>query len=115
MACRGTERRSSKKDSSFEEPPEKKALTNCFDVLCHNVDIKQILPTLVTKRVVNMTRCKELQAMAVTDVIGANTDLLMTIADVPEKVYNFCEALLCNSATEHIGAQLQEGACASSV
>ena len=56
-----------------------------------------------------MTRCKELQAAAVTDVIGANSDLVIAIADVPEKVHAFCEALLCETATEHIGVQLREG------
>lgn len=107
--CKGPARRPYGRDTSFEESPEKKAITNCFDILCRNLDLKQILPTLVAKRVVSMTRCKELQAAAITDVIGANSDLVIAIADVPEKVHAFCEALLCETATEHIGVQLREG------
>ena len=56
-----------------------------------------------------MTRCKELQAAAATDVIGANTDLVINLAEDPKKVHAFCEALLCDTATEHIGVQLREG------
>ena len=102
-------RRLSGRDTCSEESPEKKAITNCFDKLCQIQDIRQILPSLVTKRVVSMTRCKELQAAAATDVIGANTDLVINLAEDPKKVHAFCEALLCDTATEHIGVQLREG------
>lgn len=56
-----------------------------------------------------MTRCKELQKAADTDVIRANTDLVISLADVPGKVHAFCEALLCQTATKHIGEQLRDG------
>ena len=102
-------RRLSGRDTGSEETPEKKAITNCFDKLCQIQDIRQILPSLMTKRVVSMTRCKELQAAAATDVIGANTDLVINLAEDPKKVHAFCEALLCETATEHIGVQLREG------
>ena len=92
-----------------EETPEKKAINNCFDKLCQIQEIKQILPSLVAKKVVSMTRCKELQAAAATDVIGANTDLVINLAEDPKKVHAFCEALLCETATEHIGVQLRQG------
>ena len=102
-------RRLSGRDTSFEESPEKKAITNCFDKLCKTQEIKQILPSLVRMRVISMTRCKELQAAAATDVSGANTDLVTNVAEDPKKVHAFCEALLCETATEHIGVQLRQG------
>ena len=83
-------RRLSGRDTCSEESPEKKAITNCFDKLCQIQDIRQILPFLVTKRVVSMTRCKQLQAAAATDVIGANTDLVINLAEDPKKVHAFC-------------------------